>query len=72
MECSKVNALPVSMTLVKPQYLHVATISPALKLIGAAQFGHLISLTTANAYSSTKRNYPFFLCRVLIFISENC
>jgi hypothetical protein len=42
------------MMLVKPQYLHVATISPGLKLTGAPQLGHRISFTKATAYSSDK------------------
>jgi len=42
-----VKAFPVSITHVKPQYWHVATISPGLKLIGAPQLEHRISWITA-------------------------
>ena len=37
------KALPVSMTLVKPQYRQVAMISPELNVMGAPQLGHRIS-----------------------------
>jgi hypothetical protein len=42
------NAFPVSMTQVKPQYWQVAIISPGLKLMGAPQLEHRISRTIDN------------------------
>lgn len=39
------NAFPVSMTEVNPQYWQVAIISPGLKLMGAPQLEHRISRT---------------------------
>src|SRR4030042_3925503 len=46
-ECSKLKASPVSITVVKPQYLQVAIISPGLNSTGAPQCEHLISWATA-------------------------